>query len=63
VPDKFESQPVAFFERVAAGYAARALAAPQRFARINADLDRALVWQQLAAAVVQRGYLTREATP
>lgn len=61
VPDKFESQPVAFFEQVAAGYAARAAAAPQRFARINADLDRALVWQQLAAAVVQRGYLTREA--
>jgi dTMP kinase len=37
VPDKFESQPQAFFEQVAAGYARRADAAPQRFARINAD--------------------------
>ena len=36
VPDRFESQPVAFFERVAQGYADRAAGAPQRFARIDA---------------------------
>lgn len=57
VPDKFESQPVEFFRRVAAGYAARAEAAPQRFARIDAAQDRHKVWQQVTAAFVRRGWL------
>ena len=56
-PDRFEAQPVAFFERVIAGYAARATAQPQRFARINADQSRELVWQDVALAVAQRGWL------
>ncbi|VTU32669.1 Thymidylate kinase [Variovorax sp. PBS-H4] len=54
LPDKFESQPVEFFRRVAAGYAERAAAAP-RFVRIDANQPRDQVWQQIEAALVQRG--------
>jgi dTMP kinase len=54
VPDKFESQPVEFFRRVAAGYAERAAAA-QRFVRIDANRSRDQVWQQIEAALTQRG--------
>ncbi len=54
VPDKFEAQPVAFFRRVAAGYAARAAEAP-RFARIDANVSREAVWQQIEAVLQQRG--------
>jgi dTMP kinase len=57
VPDKFEAQPQAFFERVAAGYAARAAAAPQRFVRVDGNLPRHQVWQQVTAAMVRRGWL------
>ncbi|MEN9538533.1 MAG: hypothetical protein RLZZ126_768 [Pseudomonadota bacterium] len=67
VPDRFESQPLAFFERVADGYAARAQAAPQRFVRIDANQSRHQVWQQLTAALVRRGWLAimvaAQATP
>jgi dTMP kinase len=54
LPDKFESQPVAFFRRVAEGYAARAASAP-RFVRIDANRSREQVWAQVVAALVQRG--------
>ncbi|KWT74012.1 MULTISPECIES: dTMP kinase [unclassified Variovorax] len=54
LPDKFESQPVEFFRRVAAGYAERAAAAP-RFVRIDANRPREQVWQQIEAALVQLG--------
>jgi dTMP kinase len=57
VPDKFEAQPTVFFNRVAAGYAARAKAFPQRFARVDAALSRHQVWQQITAAMVRRGWL------
>jgi dTMP kinase len=57
VPDKFEAQPVAFFARVRAGYQARFDAAPQRFARIAAEHDRAAVWQDVLTSVRQRGWL------
>ena len=57
VPDRFESQPVAFFERVAQGYADRAAGAPQRFARIDAAQDRHRVWQQLTSVFVRKGWL------
>lgn len=57
VPDKFESQPTAFFDRVSAGYAARASAAPQRFVRVDAAQERHKVWQQLTATFVRRGWL------
>lgn len=54
VPDKFESQPVEFFRRVAAGYAARAAGAP-RFVRIDAGRSRHEVWQQIETALADRG--------
>jgi dTMP kinase len=57
VPDKFESQPQAFFEQVAAGYARRAVAAPGRFARINADQDPGQVRHDVLEALRTRGWL------
>ena len=57
LPDKFESQPVDFFARVATGYSLRQQAQPQRFARINADMPRPQVWQAVLQAVQQRGWL------
>ena len=58
VPDKFESQPQAFFEKVASGYAQRAAQAPERFARIDAAQERHKVWQQITAVMVRRGWLS-----
>lgn len=55
LPDKFEAQPVEFFRRVAAGYAERA--ATPRFVRIDADRPREQVWQQVEAALRERGLL------
>ena len=57
VPDRFESQPVAFFDAVRAGYARRAQAEPQRFARINADQPRGAVADEVRAALDGRGWL------
>lgn len=53
--DRFEALPVAFFERVAEGYAARAAAAPDRFIRINAHQSPSAVWQALTEALAQKG--------
>lgn len=58
VPDKFESQPEAFFEQVASGYARRQQFAPARFARINADQTPDAVRQEVLQALYQRGWLT-----
>lgn len=58
VPDKFESQPQAFFARVAQGYADRAAADPRRFLRIAADQPREAVWQAVRAGVQARGLLS-----
>jgi len=58
VPDRFESQPLAFFAQVHAGYLARAEAAPQRMVRIDAALSRHQVWQQMTQALVRRGWLS-----
>ncbi|MDH6594331.1 dTMP kinase [Variovorax sp. TBS-050B] len=55
LPDKFESQPVEFFRRVASGYAVRAAADAARFVRIDASRTREDVWQQVEAALVARG--------
>jgi len=57
VPDKFESQPQAFFAQVAAGYAARMRADPRRFLRVAADQPRDDVWRDLEAGVRARGWL------
>ena len=57
VPDRFESQPVEFFRRVAQGYADRAAAAPGRFARLDAAQGRHQVWQQLTSVFVLKGWL------
>lgn len=56
-PDKFEAEPVAFFRRVADGYARRAAQDPQRFARLDAAQSREAVWAQLQAAVQRKGWL------
>lgn len=53
-PDRFEQQDTAFFERVAAGYAARAAQAPQRFVPVDAAAPRDKVWADLVAAVASR---------
>ena len=57
VPDRFESQPLEFFRKVAAGYATRAVQDAARFARIEADRPREAVWQDVLAAVAGRGWL------
>ena len=57
VPDKFESQPLAFFQRVADGYARRLKAEPVRFARINAAQTQPAVWQEVLAVFVAKGWL------
>ncbi len=54
--DRFEREDVDFFERVRAGYATRMAAAPQRFARIDASLDKAGVWAQIEAELERRGW-------
>jgi dTMP kinase len=57
LPDKFESQPVAFFRRVAQGYAARQAGDPTRFARIDADQPREQVWQAVQQSLRSRAWL------
>ena len=55
-PDRFEREDEAFFERVRAGYVARAEAAPARIARIDAVGTREQVWERILAALVARGW-------
>lgn len=57
VPDKFESQPQAFFEQVQAGYLRRVSEDPGRFARIDASRPREAVWVSVRDAVAARGWL------
>jgi dTMP kinase len=54
--DRFEQQDLAFFERVRAGYAVRMQAAPARFVRVDAALEREAVWRQVVRAVEARGW-------
>lgn len=53
-PDRFETQDLAFFERVRAGYQARQLADPGRFAKIDARAPVDAVWQQILAELQRR---------
>ena len=48
--DRFESQPIAFFEAVRHGYQRRQHEAPQRIVRINADQPKATVAAMVQAA-------------
>ena len=57
LPDRFESQPVAFFEAVRAGYARRLAESPDRFVRIDAAQQREQVWQSVEQAALGRGWL------
>lgn len=52
--DRFEQEDLEFFERVRAAYQARMSASPQRFVRIDAACDRAVVWQQIDSALGAR---------
>jgi dTMP kinase len=58
VPDRFESQPLTFFQHVHMGYQLRCDAAPQRFIPIQADQTRELVWASVESALRARGVLT-----
>ena len=57
VPDKFEAQPVEFFNRVAQGYKSRQLAEPGRFARIDAALSREDVFNNALQVFKDKGWL------
>ena len=57
VPDKFESQPLAFFQRVSEGYARRQRNYPERFARIDAAQTQSSVWDAVLAVCVAKGWL------
>ena len=62
VPDRFESQPIEFFSRVAAGYADRQKGHPESFARIDASQPREVVWQAVEQVFVKQGWLTAAAS-
>jgi dTMP kinase len=53
-PDRFETESLAFFERVRAVYLSRASADPDRFALIDASLDEDAVWLQIRAVLESR---------
>ena len=55
-PDRFERQDEAFFDRVHAGYAARAEAAPSRFFKLDARGSREAVWRQIEVAMASRSW-------
>ena len=57
VPDKFEAQPAAFFEKVSAGYARRLREDPARFVRIDANQGPDGVWLEVLAALRAKGLL------
>ncbi len=59
VPDKFEAQPVEFFRQVAAGYQQRMIENPARFAKINANQSRDMVWAEVLQAVESKGFLKK----
>jgi len=55
-PDRFEQQDEAFFTRVRDGYARRCAAAPARFVRIDAQLEREAVAAQWRQLMESRGW-------
>jgi len=63
VPDRFESQPVEFFRRVAEGYSERQCSHAERFARIDASQSRDLVWRSVLQIFVEKGWLLAQVLP
>ena len=57
LPDRFESQPLAFFQSVHNGYAARAASDPKRFAQLDASASIEHVRLDLLAQLRQRQVL------
>ncbi|MDE2416264.1 MAG: dTMP kinase [Burkholderiales bacterium] len=57
VPDKFEAQPHAFFEKVSQGYAMRCADEPARFVRVDASQTPEAVWQSVHQAAQAKGLL------
>ncbi len=57
LPDRFESQPLAFFQSVHNGYAVRAASDPKRFAQLDASASIEHVRQDLLAQLRQRQVL------
>jgi dTMP kinase len=55
-PDRFESQDLAFFERVRDAYAHRCDAAPTRFARLDALGSPEQVWARVEAVLAATGW-------
>jgi len=55
-PDRFESEDIAFFTAVRAGYAQRFDATPHRVARIDAEVGPEAVAAQIDAALEARGW-------
>ena len=61
LPDRFESQPLAFFQRVTQGYAERQRSHAERFVRINAAQSREAVWRDALWVFVEKGWLAAAA--
>lgn len=57
LPDKFESQPLAYFKSVRDGYAERMAQDSGRFIRIDANQPQPAVWAQVHHAMQERGLL------
>lgn len=57
LPDRFESQTLAFFQSVHQGYADRAHADPTRFVKIDASAQLEDVRESVLQALLSRGYL------
>ncbi len=55
-PDRLEAQDLAFFERVRAAYAERAVRHAQRFAHLDAGQAPQVVWAQVLSALEQRAW-------
>ena len=60
VPDRFESQPQAFFDAVRSGYAKRQQAAPERVVRIDSDGSREQVRAHIMQVLRDRAWLPVE---
>lgn len=58
LPDRFEREPLAFFQAVHEAYARRAQADPARIVRLQAQATPEAVWGQIQRELRARGWLT-----